>query len=70
MRPGPIAFALRRQALYRYCVLIPGSVAITLLGLGRLIERAFFADIGVMDPFGLKQEPPYRFVISEKKRWA
>lgn len=50
----PIAFALRRQALYRYCVLIPGSIAITLIGLGWLIERAFVADIGVMGLLGLK----------------
>lgn len=50
----PISFALRKQALYRYCVLIPGSIAITLIGLGWLIERAFLVDIGVMDMLGLK----------------
>lgn len=50
----PIAFALRRRALYRNGVLIPGSVAITLIGLGWLIERAFVVDIGAMDMLGLK----------------
>jgi len=43
----PISFVCRRSPWYRWLVLIPGSLLITVVGLLWLIQRAFGVDFGI-----------------------
>jgi hypothetical protein len=43
----PISFICRRSLWYRWLVLIPGSLFITIVGLLWLIQRAFDVDLGI-----------------------
>ncbi len=43
----PLSFVCRRSPWYRWLVLIPGSVFITVVGLLWLIQRAFNVDLGI-----------------------
>jgi hypothetical protein len=43
----PVSFIFRRSPWYRWLVLIPGSLIITVVGLLWLIQRAFNVDLGI-----------------------
>lgn len=43
----PLSFVFRRSPWYRWLVLIPGSVFVTVVGLLWLMQRAFQVDLGV-----------------------
>ena len=43
----PVSFIFRRSQWYRWLVLIPGSLFITVVGLLWLIQRAFNVDLGI-----------------------
>jgi len=43
----PVSFIFRRSPWYRWLVLIPGSLFITVVGLLWLIQRAFNVDLGI-----------------------
>jgi hypothetical protein len=43
----PLSFVCRRSPWYRWLVLVPGSVFITVVGLLWLIQRAFNVDLGI-----------------------
>ena len=41
----PLSFALRHSGIYRYAVLIPGSIGVSLIGLAWLLQRSLQLDI-------------------------